>query len=83
MASMAAVRLNRTSVGLKLRLWMGAARPDPPGLNRTSVGLKRKRDDDDGQDGLTRLNRTSVGLKRGFRCGVAGDPGASIEPAWD
>ena len=32
--------LNRTSVGLKLRFWMGAVGSNPPGLNRTSVGLK-------------------------------------------
>jgi len=76
------LRLNRTSVGLKLETSFGnnsvAVR-----LNRTSVGLKpgQGREATRGEAGL---NRTSVGLKR-RPLGLAPTRAreASIEPAWD
>ncbi len=55
-------RLNRTSVGLKLKA-AGEGRCDEAGLNRTSVGLKRLLRLKGGL-GDVGLNRTSVGLKQ-------------------
>ncbi len=62
------IRLNRTSVGLKLK-YFELIRKAGWGLNRTSVGLKPTTLSASSAS-LTGLNRTSVGLKRETCCGV-------------
>ena len=74
--------LNRTSVGLKLKIGKAEHRPLPR-LNRTSVGLKLSPRRLLGP-GLVSLNRTSVGLKQLLLDKQQGYAyNASIEPAWD
>ena len=75
--------LNRTSVGLKLRLRQLVFAPENR-LNRTSVGLKRMFLTQVGVKPRGGLNRTSVGLKPKVTA-ISGRQLtlASIEPAWD
>jgi len=75
-------RLNRTSVGLKLRD-RTLDQPHGERLNRTSVGLKRGRSDPQPHQ-VPEPQSNQRGIETQPTLGGASvEPAASIEPAWD
>ncbi len=73
--------LNRTNMGLKLRITTRSSNPASC-LNRTNMGLKQENGIDHGRVGVC-LNRTNMGLKQGGKNGVAYEINVLIEPIWD